>query len=313
VLELKAENIVIYVGDTPFEGLISTPEVTHSAPLPFANAFGIGDIVEINGEPVNGTWMLRAVTIISTPTPGPDPVTGGIAIADASRLALVDQSFEIMKAVGEQIGTILALGPGFGPQPPGAPLDQRLSNLAVVGGTGAYLGARGQLGTTGLGPDKIPIRFASARENPALRRMNGGGQLTFVIHILPEIAPEVVRFASTDLPAVFHSSDQQLVTEDDPAVPGEVLTMLVKRLGPTIPGVNPGEPFPRNPLNIANSPVDVLINGVKSTVIFAGGEPGAVDVYEVDFRVPSTASSGLADVQILAGFIRGTEFRIPID
>ncbi len=308
VLEVDVEKIVIYVGDSPFEKLTTNPAPTTVQPKAFAHSTGIGDIIAVNGKPAKGLWMLRATVVLATPTPGP---TTGITIADSERLALVDQSFEIMVPDFTPIGTIVAHGPGFGPQPPGAPLDQHLSNLAVIGGTGAYLGVRGQLGTTGLSPDKPAIRFASTSEIPALRRVNGGGVLKFVIHLIPSMAPEVV-FLDDYLPAVFHTSDQTLVTSANPAAPGEVLSVLVRGLGPTVPGVNPGVPFPRTPLSLVNSPIEVAVDGAPGTVVFAGGEPGRVDIYELEFRLPTNTRPGRSAVQISAGFIKGSQFEVSV-
>ena len=155
------------------------------------------------------------------------------------------------------------------------------------------------------------LRFASAAEIPAFRRQNGGGTTRFIMHLVPRTVPEPVILAGR-YPAVFHTEDQALVTGEDPAAPGEVLTMLVKNLGPTNPGVDPGQPFPRDPLNVVNSPVAVWVNGEPATVLYAGGEPGAVDVFELEFRLPGTTQPGRAHVQILTGFLQGPEFGLPV-
>jgi uncharacterized protein (TIGR03437 family) len=301
------QNVVVYVQDVSFDRLISNPAPTNVSPLPFSQSTGLGDVVAVNGHPAKGLWMLRATPVLTTPTPGP---TTGVAIADQSRLAEVTQSVEVMTTDFTSVGTIMAAGPGFGPNPPGSPLATHLSNNCVAGGTGAYLGARGQLGTTGLHADS-PVRFASASENPALRRINGGGTLNFIVHVIPYLAPEVVYLADY-LPAVFHTSDQTLVTSANPAVPGEVLALTVKGLGPTVPAVDPGQPFPTTSICVVNSPVEARVNGDSATVVFAGGEPGRVDIFDVEFRVPTNAKSGLATVQLLAGYIKGAPFEISI-
>ncbi|HYK92379.1 MAG TPA: hypothetical protein VE398_26695 [Acidobacteriota bacterium] len=307
ILQVDVQNVVVYVGDVSFDKLVSNPGVTNVSPLPFSQSTGLGDVVGVNGKPARGLWMLRATPVLTTPTPGPG---SGIAIADSARLAEVTQSVEIMKPDLTSIGTIMAAGPGFGANPPGSPLATHLSNNCVTGGTGAYLGARGQLGTTGLHPD-APVRFASASENPALRRVNGGGILNFIVHVIPYLAPEVIYLADY-LPAVFHTSDQTLVTSANPAVAGEVLALTVKGLGPTIPNVDPGQPFPTTSVCIVNSPVEALVNGESAAVVFAGGEPGRVDIYDVEFRLPTNAKSGLANVQLISGFIKGAPFEISI-
>ena len=54
------------------------------------------------------------------------------------------------------------------------------------------------------------------------------------------------------------------------------------------------------------------MNGAPAQVLFAGGEPGSVDTYSIDFRLPTTTASGSAKVQIRAGFVDGPTFTIPV-
>jgi uncharacterized protein (TIGR03437 family) len=94
-------------------------------------------------------------------------------------------------------------------------------------------------------------------------------------------------------------------------------------LGPTRPGVNPGELFPRSPLHTVNSPVDVIVNGAFGSVINATGWPGLVDTYRVEFRVPAgtaavdvgfpgVPSAPVARIQLSAAWITGGSVNIPI-
>src|SRR5262249_41881429 len=138
--------------------------------------------------------------------------------------------FEILKPNGTPIGTIVALGPNGGPPPPGAPLAQSGGNLAIVGGTGAFLGARGQYGAAQL-PQSIPNRSASIAEDPANRRQNGGGRRRFILHLIPISKPEVITIGGA--PAITHSGDFTLVTASKPATAGETLALYATGLGPT--------------------------------------------------------------------------------
>jgi uncharacterized protein (TIGR03437 family) len=88
--------------------------------------------------------------------------------------------------------------------------------------------------------------------------------------------------------------------------------MFVTGLGPTTPGVGPDEPFPTSPLAVVNSPVDVTVNGTPAAVLAAVGFPGAVDSYQVNFRVPANTAMGAATVQVSAAWIRGTPVGIAI-
>jgi uncharacterized protein (TIGR03437 family) len=113
-------------------------------------------------------------------------------------------------------------------------------------------------------------------------------------------------------PVVVHSDDFTLVSAGKPARAGEVLTLLASGLGPTRPGIDPGQAFPANPLQVTNSPVTVLVNGKAGDTLYAGGYPNTVDTYQVNFRVPSDTAAGTAGIQISATWLTGAEVKILI-
>ena len=155
----------------------------------------------------------------------------------------------------------------------------------------------------------IPARQASITEDPANRRRNGGGKSRFVLHMIPMTRPEIVTMAAG--PAVFHA-DFSPVTAAKPAAACEVLITRATGLGPTVPGVDPGQPFPPDALQQVNSPVAVSVNGKPADVINTIGWPGQVDTYRVDFRVPESATAGTAEVQLTVAWIPGSSVNIPI-
>ena len=307
ILRIDLENFVVYNDDTsdPYK-FATDPNATTSAVLPgtFHPGVFIGDIVAVNGQPAKGTFtgIRRGVTSSTTRSPG-------LAIADTVRSGVNANTFEILKSDGSPIGTIVTYGVGSGSPPPGAPLAVTTSNYAIVGGTGAFLGARGQLGGA-MTPSTTALRQASITEDPANRRTNGGGKQRFVLQVIPMSAPQIVTTPGG--PAVSHSNDFALVTASRPAAPGEILSLFVTGLGPTRPGVDPGKPFPTSPLAAVNSPVEVLVNGKSAEVTAAVGFPGTVDGYQVNFRVPSETARGTATIQVTAAWIAGSEVRIPV-
>lgn len=304
VLQVDIENVVQYQGDTTDLSKFGTnPKVTPAAPAPFGAVIVVlGDIVAVNGQPAKGTFVGRHLAIGLSPTP-----TGGtaVAIADTTRLTSAYRTFEIMKNDGTPVGTIMALGlNGGSPSPPGPPAGAQ--NFAIVGGTGAFLGVRGQ---TGGGQTTIPARGASITEDPAFRRVNGGGKVRWQFFVIPMAVPQFVITANG--PAVTHS-DFTLVSASKPAAAGEILSAFVTGLGPTVPSVDFGQPFPATPPSAVNSPLDVTVNGRPAEVTAAVGYPGSVDGYQVNFRVPKDAVKGVASIQISAAWITGTEARIVI-
>jgi uncharacterized protein (TIGR03437 family) len=147
-------------------------------------------------------------------------------------------------------------------------------------------------------------------EDPANRRRNGGGKSRFLLHVIPLSPPQIVMTAGG--PAVTHSSDFTLVTASKPASPGETLSLFVTGLGPTRPGVDPGQPFPSSPAAEVNSPIQATVNGRPADVIGAVGFPGQVDTYQVNVRVPPGTASGTARLQLTAAWIAGPAVSVPI-
>ncbi len=304
ILRIQTRNAVSYNYDVTDSSTFATNQNV-TPPVPsrnFRNQIGIGDIVTVNGQPVKGTLVVRNTSIGLSP----DPAPGG-AIADMERGSAADYRFEILHPDGSPIGTLTAIGfAGSGAAPPGAPLSATRQNLAIVGGTGAFFGARGQAAAAaGGGP-----RQASVAEDPGNRRANGGGGNLYFFHLIPQSRPEIVITSSG--PAITHASDFSLVTAPKPAAAGETLSLFATGLGPTRPGVDPGQPFPSNPLAAVTSPVAVTVNGKPAEVLSAVGFPGAVDGYQLNFRVPPDTPRGTATIQLSAAWIAGSEIRIVI-
>ncbi|HLJ16610.1 MAG TPA: hypothetical protein VKV15_19090 [Bryobacteraceae bacterium] len=257
--------------------------------LNFAVATVLGDIVAVNGQPAKGLFAARDRFIFVNTAPAP-----GEAIADVRRNAIREFTYEILQPDGTAIGSIMGMGFNVGDPPPGQPSTE-MANWAITGGTGAFLGARGQVeGSGGAG------RAASMAEDPANRRQNGGNPNRYFLHIIPMTAPQIVTTANG--PAITHSTDFSLVNASKPAAAGEILSLFASGLGP-VRGVVTGQPFPSNPVATVNSPVQVMVNGNAAEVIGAVGYPGSVDGYQVNFRVPSDTPKGTASIQVTAAWI----------
>jgi hypothetical protein len=240
-----------------------------------------------------------AINLRTNPSPGQ-------AVADTIRGDSQAGVFEIQQADGSPVGSIMFSGLTAGTPPPGAPARQGAGNNAITGGTGAFLGVKGEWGSVS---SSSPLRGASMIEDPANRRTNGGGAVLFLLHLIPTSRPEVVTSASG--PAVFHA-DFSPVTSAKPAKAGEVLIVQATGLGPTVPAIDPGQPFPADKTQTVNSPVDVTVSGQSAEVINKVGWPGLVDAYRVDFRIPDGTAAGMASIQLTAAWIPGRAVGIPI-
>ena len=147
------------------------------------------------------------------------------------------------------------------------------------------------------------------QEDPANRRVNGGTRGHWIVSLIPLSWPEIVTTASG--PAVFHA-DFSPVTAATPARAGEVLIVTATGLGPTRPGITPGTPFPDNPVQEVNSPLEVTVNGKPADVVNKFGWAGTSDTYRLDIRVPDGTAPGMAALQVTAAFIQGREVRVPV-
>ena len=140
----------------------------------------IGDIVAVGGTPAKGTLLCTHTMFVLSRT----ATVGSMnAIADTSRAMMDDCSLEILASDGTAVGTIFIHGRFGGAPPPGAPASSARSNMIITGGTGAFLGARGQAGQKG----PWTPRLASVTEDPANRRVNGGGVESIVLQVFPMV------------------------------------------------------------------------------------------------------------------------------
>jgi hypothetical protein len=304
LIQVDVENNAFYNYDT-FDNtkLAGNPAATSPVAAPnFQMVLSLGDIVAVNGKPAKGIQVIRLSVLNLSPSAKP-----GQAISDTTAANVGDIVLDVLQPDGTRVGTILASGFGGGPAPPGAPLSAVLgNNLAITGGTGAFLGARGQIEVKSA----VSGRAASISEDPSNRRNHTGGSRKWIVHLIPMTRPEIVLLPNG--PAVVHSADYSLVDAARPAKSGELLTMYATGLGPTRPGVDPGSPFPSDSLTYANSPIEVSVNGTPAEVLYSGGYPGTTDGFQINFRVPEGVPSGMATLQLSAAWVSGATVKIPI-
>jgi len=307
LLEVEIQNHRGYTLDVAdVSQLAKSPSLPAStaAAGAFRSSILIGDIVSVNGTPVKGTVFERTLSLSSSPT-----FTPGTAIADVQRGGIYEWNLDFLNPDGTPIGRILVQGMAGGPPPPGAPSEIIRASYIVVGGTGAFLGVRGGYFQNDIDPS-APVLITSAAEDPAYRRINGGGSTHAHLYLIPGSQPTIV--ATPSGPAVRHTTDFTIVSASKPAAVGEILSIYATGLGPTRPSVDPGKPFPASPLVAVASPVSVTVNGKPAEVLAAVGFPGAVDGYQVNFRLPADTTQGTATVQVSAAWIAGPAVKISV-
>ncbi len=305
ILEVQAENVVIYYDDTADVSKWGTlpgpvPVSMSSGSPSFKWRTALGDIVSVNGQVVKGNYIAVTRTTYATTA-----MTPGRVLMDLALGCPFEQVHTFMLPDGTVIGTIAAMGTATPEPPPGAPSKGTGGTGIVVGGSGVFFAVRGQAGViSGSG------RMTSVTEDPAYRRVNGGGKMTWFLQLIPAEWPEVLTVPAG--PAVVHSDGFSLVTSDKPARAGENLTLYATGLGPTRPSVDPGKPFPATGLHAVTSPVQVVVNGTSVPALWSGGYPGAVNTYQVNFRLPDDTASGTASISLNVAWINGSEVKIPV-
>lgn len=307
VIQVDIENYAYYYADNPDYTKLagSSQAVAPVSTKTFSSFIGLADIVRVNGKPAKGTWSIRATTTNYAPNPAP-----GQAIADTTRNFFVDWVWEIQQADGTPIGTIMATGLGFGPAPPGSPAGlspTAASTMAITGGTGAFLGIRGQAGFSAI---NSAGRSASVAEDPSMRRTLGGGARSFLLTLIPLTSPAILMNSAG--PLILHSGDFSQVTAANPAVTGELLTVLATGLGPTNPGVDPGQPFGADTISYVNSPIQATLNGNPVSVLYAGGYPGTSTSYQVNLQLPADAQIGAGSLQLTSAWQPSSPVQLPV-
>jgi hypothetical protein len=188
ILVVELENMTRYVYDVadPFK-FATDPGVTNQTlPTNFYSQVLISDIVAVNGHAVKGVQILRETILRLNPNGLPGQAISDLGIGAAA----ADLRWEILNPDGTQIGLLVGQGFSGNTAPaPGAPLAATASTIAIVGGNGAFLGARG---VSGQGASSAPIRGASITEDPSNRRNRPGGKGQSVIYLIPMERPEVV-------------------------------------------------------------------------------------------------------------------------
>ena len=182
-LKVDVNNFVLYNYDTFDTTQFGTnPAATNVMMKTYNYHISIGDIVAVNGVSAKGTLLCTHTMFVLSPT----AVVGSMrAIADTRRAMVDDCSLEVLTSDGAAVGTIFTHGLFGGPPAPGAPGAIALSNMIVTGGTGAFLGVRGQAGQTGPWTPRV----ASVTEDPANRRVNKGGMESIVVQLFPMFPP----------------------------------------------------------------------------------------------------------------------------
>jgi uncharacterized protein (TIGR03437 family) len=154
---------------------------------------------------------------------------------------------------------------------------------------------------------QIPNEATATQQLPIVLSVNNALTVPLLLDIVPS-APGVLSANDGPTPpnvqngahiVAQHSANGSLVTSSSPAKPGEYLVMYLVGLGATNPAVASGAATPLAPLAYAAVPPTVSVGKQPSPVLFAGLTPSFVGLYQIDFQVPTNASSGELVVEVI--------------
>lgn len=301
-LTVEFDNFVWYADDGDATKLATVRErIPQDIPrmwTAFKRVIILADVIKVGGKPAAGTFVGYGVVLNSATQSAPVP---GRPIADSARNQLVMFNLEIMTADRSQVGSLVGLYAGAAAPGPGVP--RGLGILSVLGGSGAFAGARGQGSIVAALSRNINERLTSMAEDPAFRRVNGGGLITAEFHLSGGNPAQVS--------AAYHA-DFAPLTSSRPAQRGEVLILQVTGGWPTRPYLAPGTAFSVDPLQEVQIPVEVSIAGVPAEIVNKVGWPGTRDRYRLDIRVPTGVPSGEAALELTSAYVPAGPYRIQV-
>jgi uncharacterized protein (TIGR03437 family) len=114
--------------------------------------------------------------------------------------------------------------------------------------------------------------------------------------------------------AIAEDSNYSLIGQDNPATPGEPLTLYVTGLGPlNLVNLADGYGSPTSPPFAETvDPYQVILDGEPCQVFFSGLAPGFAGLYQVNFYVPSDAAPGNLQLSIQSTYANSATAVLPI-
>jgi uncharacterized protein (TIGR03437 family) len=197
----------------------------------------------------------------------------------------------------------------------GTGLSSGISGTVFVGGDTSYEGTSVRIGgipspiisITGSPNEQlnvqVPFELPAGSQTNVQVENNGssatiGGIVSYPSH--PGIF-NVPLDEQTSVGAVIHADTGALVTPDNPAVHGQVVSLFITGGGPLSPAVQTGAPAPLGVVPVMTLPVVVGVDNKGSEVLFKGYAPGFIGLYQINFRIPADATCGLASLNVRVG------------
>ncbi len=210
-----------------------------------------------------------------------------------------------------------SFAPATSPISPGALVSIFGSNLAPKGLKAEAVPLPTQLAGVSVTVDGVlaPLFFVSqnqinlqapfsvAGEDAAVVVMNNGQTSNTVSVPVSSTSPGIFSLTQAGYGAgIITDANFQLISEQNPASPGQTVIIFLTGLGVTDPAFADGAAGPSAPPFAVTSAPIVEFGGEAGEVLFSGAAPGFVGLYQVNVTIPQTVFVGAAvPVSIVTG------------
>ena len=159
---------------------------------------------------------------------------------------------------------------------------------------------------------RVPISPIITTTKPAVSIVvvNNGATSPAMRAFFYAVQPALITSDGTHAVAVH--ADYSLVTSQNPARPGDVITLYGVGFGPVTPSAATGAPAGGSPPSVMNPNPTVSVNAHNATVLFAGLSPGSVGLYQFNIVVPDGLGIGDLPALINVGGQMSNVFSLPV-
>ncbi len=149
-----------------------------------------------------------------------------------------------------------------------------------------------------VSPGQVNIQtpFGVQGQTATIAVTNGGNTSNSVEVPVAASSPGIFSVQQTGFgPGSITDADFQLINEQNPAAPGEVVSIFLTGAGPLSPAFPDGAPGPTDPLSrTTDAALQVQFDGEAGDIQFSGAAPGFVGLYQINVRVPEATFVGPA-------------------
>ncbi|MEN6604155.1 MAG: FG-GAP-like repeat-containing protein [Bryobacteraceae bacterium] len=156
---------------------------------------------------------------------------------------------------------------------------------------------------------QVPIELAAGATYPVVVKRGSQSSTPETIRVV-ELDPGIVT--DTTGRVIAQHADYSLITSSSPAKPDEWIILYLVGMGATSPTVATGTASPQSPLAmVATQPV-VTIGGATAELYFGGLTPGAVGLYQIVCKIPSSATAGELPLVVTQGGATANRATLPV-